>query len=32
MSAAHRDDDIDRAVAAFTEVAGEMGLEMGVLT
>jgi glycine C-acetyltransferase len=32
MSAAHGDDDIDRAVAAFTEVAGEMGLEMGVLT
>jgi glycine C-acetyltransferase len=32
MSAAHRADDIDRAVAAFTEVAGEMGLEMGVLT
>jgi glycine C-acetyltransferase len=26
MSAAHSDDDIDRAVAAFTEVAMEMGL------
>jgi glycine C-acetyltransferase len=26
MSAAHSDDDIDRAVAAFTEVAAEMGL------
>ena len=26
MSAAHSDDDIDRAVAAFTEVAGEMGV------
>jgi len=25
MSAAHSDDDIDRAVAAFTEVAAEMG-------
>ena len=25
MSAAHSDEDIDRAVAAFTEVAGEMG-------
>ncbi len=26
MSAAHSDEDIDRAVAAFTEVASEMGL------
>jgi glycine C-acetyltransferase len=26
MSAAHSDDDIDRAVAAFTEVASEMGV------
>jgi glycine C-acetyltransferase len=26
MSAAHSDDDIDRAVAAFTEVAAEMGV------
>jgi len=26
MSAAHSDDDIDRAVAAFVEVAGEMGV------
>jgi glycine C-acetyltransferase len=25
MSAAHSDEDIDRAVAAFTEVASEMG-------
>jgi glycine C-acetyltransferase len=25
MSAAHSDDDIDRAVAAFAEVAAEMG-------
>ena len=25
MSAAHSDDDIDRAIAAFTEVAAEMG-------
>ncbi len=29
MSAAHTDEDIDRAVAAFTEVAAEMGMEMG---
>jgi glycine C-acetyltransferase len=29
MSAAHSDEDIDRAVAAFTEVAGEMGMDMG---
>jgi glycine C-acetyltransferase len=26
MSAAHSDDDIDRAVAAFTEVGREMGV------
>jgi glycine C-acetyltransferase len=29
MSAAHSDEDIDRAVAAFAEVADEMGAEMG---
>jgi glycine C-acetyltransferase len=29
MSAAHSDEDVDRAVAAFAEVAGEMGIEMG---
>jgi glycine C-acetyltransferase len=29
MSAAHSDDDIDRAVAAFTEVAEDMGMELG---
>jgi glycine C-acetyltransferase len=29
MSAAHSDEDIDRAVSAFTEVAGEMGMELG---
>jgi glycine C-acetyltransferase len=32
MSAAHSDDDIDRAVAAFTEVAREMGMELGAVT
>jgi glycine C-acetyltransferase len=29
MSAAHSDEDVDRAVSAFTEVAGEMGMELG---
>jgi glycine C-acetyltransferase len=31
MSASHSDEDIDRAVASFTEVAREMGMEMGGL-
>jgi glycine C-acetyltransferase len=30
MSAAHSDEDIDRAVAAFAEVAREMGMETGM--
>jgi glycine C-acetyltransferase len=32
MSAAHSDEDIDRAVAAFAEVAREMGMETGMKT
>jgi glycine C-acetyltransferase len=31
MSAAHSDEDIDRAVSAFTEVARDMDMEMGGL-
>jgi glycine C-acetyltransferase len=31
MSASHSNEDIDRAVASFTEVAREMGMEMGGL-